>query len=121
MAKKAKRSGGLTGEQRKLAKALGLPVRGRTSRVAVWTLRAGWRSVLLLLRQGRVWWRALLPVYVFTAVWLVAAVASLAERGARTVAGLAVLAAPAVWWWLGLPAGPWTRRRRVKPLVQRCW
>jgi hypothetical protein len=112
---------GLSRDQRRLAKALGLPHRKLKTRAALWTLRAAWRAAVLLLRQGRVWWRALLPVYLAVAVWLVAAVASLVEKGAATVGTLAAVSSVPVYWWLGLPAGRLSRRRRVKPLVQRCW
>lgn len=112
----------LGANEKKLAKALGVKPRRRwRTRVVLWLLRSFWRVALLVARQGWVWRRALLPIYLASAAFVLAAVGSVADKGAVTLAVLAAAGSVPVYWWSGGPALRWTRRRRLKPLSHRCW
>lgn len=91
-------------------------------RLRRWAIRRAWRAVRRIFIKAMAWGRALAPWYLALTVWLAAAIAGQLEQGWRTLAGLALLGAVPMYWWLGLPLGQKTRRRRrVKPAEQRIW
>lgn len=86
-----------------------------------WAARSAVRMVRRVMRKTWGRRRILAPWFLAMAIWTAAGLAHLADRGWVTLATLGLAGAPALWWWLGLPAGRARRRRNLPTVAQRWW